>query len=443
MAREEEWVELARRDKPGGWSHHIYDVSPNDLDARATHIADKFHALMLKHMIRRFGVAPYYGVEINWGLTGEHPEVYSNALEKYVQQTPELSDIIHRVYEDVGSVEVCTSPASPLDTIQRVNDIKQMAFEASQLHDGPNKSTWTDWVKKHMRPHVMRFIPENGCYNHGEHINVSLVYMKPSEDFDEKRRAKASYERTTLLARDNLFGTILTSAATRLRSSPAPETPKRFSNWYRIMEDMFNEYLSHDTILAVGNRKSIHPNMTPMGELDCDEELRRNDIKAKEQSDLYDEAPSNRSYGNRLEIRSFHDSTSNLSLSLLAITSVMFATLMAAREMDVMDKDHPVRMKPQPTLNESSAIKARMAELYNGNEYMPTSAKEMVQRFSKQSVTLEMMRYIAKEYAKTPEEQKQLLAEVEEFKEISTERAATLIREPWGGEARASRASYF
>ncbi len=312
-----------------------------------------------------------------------------------------------RIYVDTkDELEICTRASSPLETAHSVNSIKQMLVEASydfsalyanlvglksddQPVDVP-RSALGAYLQQHAS-HSFNAYFGNEKANCGEHVSVSLQRRKsPEKNYDNMR-----------LFQDAMFR----------RKDANNHSDKYFAannlahndGWHDLLTEAFKAFLPNDTLLATGNSKFLNvvANHTNPAKQNIKTKGRNNGATA------------------RIELRSYNDASSNISFSLLGVTAVIYAVIKEIERHPQLNAT--VQANPYSLTNDDIAtILMGLKTHYQPNELLPSTLSGATERYHSSSLTSAMMREWVADHAASPQEQTEMLAEVEAFESMVT-----------------------
>ncbi|MAR55608.1 MAG: hypothetical protein CMM93_00340 [Rickettsiales bacterium] len=295
------------------------------------------------------GVLNYYGFET---IPGQDNEFYG------------------KVHIDVKNVEVTTSASDPLTTIRRVNRIKSLAFQAThdydQLYVGSLEELENPDSFAPIDPIAEKILNALGDHNiafswkgkgsTGEHLNFSLQAIDgPAQPANRLIDQRNSFVDNNIM---------------------------RSTNIRELFTHIFLGYLSHDTLLGIGNLEDIKKYQkdtfgNPAEEQRC-HEIRPSKNEGSGAS-------------SRIEIRTFNSASSNVTLSMLAVLSAAYAALLVIHEHPEIEEG--VRMGVMQD-NAKATICNAMRQRWPVEFNVRADVDASLARFSEHSVTLAMMRYL-------------------------------------------------
>lgn len=258
-----------------------------------------------------------------------------------------------RLYVDANEVEVATEIGSPMATIARVDAIKKLAFEMGDDYHRLKASSSDADAPPVSSPIAQRINEDFGHFdvffraqskNMGEHLNFSLWRS----------------ERKDYLALGDM-----------MERKIGGQNMIEEWQWQGLFKEALVNFLPADTLLALGNDELLYKN----GE---------HFIQTTK--------------GPRLEIRSFHDSTSNLSLTMLSVLSIVYATVKTMQEMPEFQEEKKQWKLRGPTHEETVAIINRMKETYGWQKDIPKTKQGAKHALDASSVTLQVMREMEESY---------------------------------------------
>lgn len=352
---------LAQRDALAGWGDNPWHEE-TAANAQATAIAQKYIDAFTEEM-KEWGVLPFCGTELNFKflapIADQMPQraemaaqVWHALLKKqhadfYPPATPlpradhklSTKSMMHgRIYVDGVMLEVATPPMSPQANIARVNNWKRVMFEAShdyrQLFERhgqgePPRSLMAQYMAGQLGDFDITFLPRASKRLYepvgpdtyevaGEHFNWSLVERRrdPMLDYHNAKDNLARFARANLMYEDQwkkltlwIFERLLPSDALMVYGSPHIfDMLRPVSTENKPQKYFFNHKIDRDQICI------------SQGKTD-DDDVRH----------LYPAA--------RIELRSFHNGASNITLSTLAVLAGFRAILVEiAKDPDLKRK---------------------------------------------------------------------------------------------------------
>lgn len=151
--------------------------------------------------------------------------------------------------------------------------------------------------------------------------------------------------------------------------------------WETLFWTALHRYLAADTVLALGNERIF--------------DMIGNHAPLYKDGGVPNQA--------RLEIRSFNNASSNVSLTMLSILSALYAAVTTAREIpefrEKMEASHDQRWLYEP---DADAILKRMEQKFSRGQEAPQTIEGALARFKSQSLTLNVMRELAEKHASQP-----------------------------------------
>lgn len=328
-------------------------------------------------------------------------------------------EINGRIYQDFGGssqeLEIATRASSPLETAHSVNVIKQMIFECSyhyedlyakssglpeqlhaQLRDNAPRGELSGYLRNniHTAFNIGFGTPQDNC---GEHISISLQRrLDPRKNYDNARNFDS---------KDKHHDAMKGFGDNNLINS---------TQWREMLTDALKHYLPQDTLMGLGNLRLI--DKAAMANRDESFHSFRGNGE---------NVPTLR----RVEIRSYHDASGNISLSLLAIMAVTQALITE------INRDETIR---NTFLDNPAAITEGMRahvldglyKRYPSNPAVPRSMAEATERFQKASPTIAMMRQWANQHAHSSSERRSMHAEINQFEDLIIERARGMEKLP-------------
>lgn len=330
----------------------------------------------------------------------ENPAKNSGTITVGLNQTE--GEFTGRVYVDSAQeVEIATSPASPINTVARVNALKKLSYEATNEYEqlfqkskyiSSNSTAPRSAVAQAMRNHLKPFNLNYGDQNQnsGEHLNLSLL-RKAAHSYASIHAAQNDKTARDIFSTDNLF------KHTQIR---------------KLFLKAYASFLPDSILLALGNHNpfSYYSGRRPF-------------MKDKGPGG-FEQCPSASS---RIELRSYNDAASNISLSMLGVMAVTYAVV---REM--MD-DPEIKRKcgtsyfTSITDDDTARVWKKLTARYAIEERVCDNLDEAKILFRDRSLVWKIMQEYAQEHAKSAQETGVLMEELKEFHYALCERADKLL----------------
>jgi len=442
--------QLGARPTIVGWSHNPWQDASTP-DAQATHIARKYLVLLTKAM-QDLGYLPFTGAEVNAPLIGNHRNsVYAldghikqlykgmqkaarqnriDFLNKYkkpwdakadetletpwINATTSIDTPLHgRIYVDGNELEIATPAQSPAATASRVNNIKRWLFEStydygmeySRSPEGQSQpdapipaSIMAQLIQAESAPYNILFADSDRPT--GEHYSFSLI-----------RHTLDSNMHYGNAKRDiDVFG-----AANLLNNR----------GWDNLFRQGFEQYLPHDTLLAYGHPQ-LWQRFATKDDRPVKHMIRRHIPYNTGNTVNTQESPAENDAETRLEIRSFNDASSNVTLSSLAILATAYALVKTIHAEPELRRQRTGTLPMLPS--ERQQVFQSMQKRCPGTSQAPTSLAEGKKRFLNQSLTVSMMREWVGEHVPDPARRTALYEEIETFRRAVIERAECIER---------------
>lgn len=416
-----------------GWSHNPWADSTSP-DAIATAIADRY-IRRFTQAISNYGYLPFTGTEVNMGIRSAQPDAAENALHAierlyenlhayakqfhppdaptpYIDSRLSLNDEMHgRIYLD-GSLhggevrpglelEIANPAQSPMATVVRTREVKRVAYSATQQYATRfNRSAdATDPDQPIPAGQAAEFIAGQ--------VGAANVY------FADRRGAAGEHLSFSLLKRDPHF---ITDYEHARRHSPMFEGQDRYNPdafgqanliqrgcWANVMRMAFERHLSNDELLAFGHAKKF-------ALLNGGNDRSKHLIRVHRPNNSKDEWPAE-AHAARLELRSFNDTSSNASLSMLAVVATAYGVLKVIHDdLGISKTKAFANLSPR-----EGEIVMRLGKYARPNPIVSRYIDEAKWRFNEQSLTLAMMRDLAA-HAPNPAERNQILSDIEAFR---------------------------
>ena len=470
-----------------GWYHNPYAgnhaLHNGKADALATKIAEQYIDLFTA-ALRKRGLMPFCGVEINFdshSINDHAPSVHSNAAggfggvigvhtsetkivyrlsqmgqwlleqqarayigqsphseafehaekviespEKYSDEEVEAQQYVYRslledaqkqvhtapfynpmangegVYFDSQNVEVCTPPLSPTETTQLVNLYKRVFFEASdefsRAFDAKDTSVadalrhpLANWLKNGTDPFNISYTLDGD--HSGEHVSLSLQY---DPEHEKNYKTALTTNKGQDFANDNLMG--------------------HGREWANLVLEIFKLRLGSDKILTIGLDDEFAPSVGST--------LSR--VNVETFADQFDEST------NRVELRHFHHSGSNIALSMVGILANLYAVVLATEK---VEKKLGLDFKANPehmTSEIRGEIKRELAASKPKGDPDIYDYDGIERSFQKDGLTLDMMREVAQEaFAEEPDALRGALVDVKKFERAVCNRAKAIMKPSW------------
>lgn len=337
-------------------------------------------------------------------------ETHSNN-NQLLQTTEQLQNVRRRL----GMLTQGNSRTAGSKVIARLKRLekkllrKETVLRANQDHVSPPEESSLEALQELMSPSAIALQwglkPFNVAYSTdehgptGEHFSLSLMHLKNGHS--PLTYATAKFNRAQM-ARDNLF----------IKAT-----------WQMLFCKLLEDYLPYDSMLAYDGIRSFdafHGNPT------------KDNVGLKH----YIRYNSHDKVGEtcRLEIRSFNAAASNIALTTLAVMAVTYAAIKTIRDDPELREKYLAQCQDIAEVDRDKIL-SLMAERLQPNNHVPYNLQGAVARFQS-SLVLRMMREYIADNVTHPEEQKALIAEIDQFEQAVLARPDFITQGKAAGMAR-------